>query len=701
MRNKGIFILLAVFPLIAWSCSKAGIVPEEVTATQRMIDPWTVLPLKAVPGNGGPASVTVGGEETKSQLNGTNVVWTAGDEFIMFGYTKGDNSATYGTYSTSAGGAVASFSTSNAPGSGKAGYYSFYPATSVNNWGTYGIDEDFIIGVKFPVNQIANPGNVAEGANLSFARSTTPNPEGNLHFTNFVSLIKFRLDGDILDGEDPIKKVTFIGTTDMVGDLVLIPNGANLEVLPNVSFSGDKPSRSVSLTLAGGASFAKNTDYYIAVAPSAHDSFRMVFENAGGTKRVSKLSSKVLTLNRSHITNFGTIALGNSFDDDSMAPVAWNTHDPSHSKYATIAVIPDGYGKDEMNDYVTDATAGLDALFKTEPYKSYKEYFNVWILKVASNESGARISDGTLEQQNRDCFFQSSWKAEKYDDMRANDNRVFQFVQDNCPDIINGTHEIKDVPILMIINDARFGGIAWNFSDGSTYCMVPKTYDGDPIEWAYPTEEAKGKTNTRSDGLHAVTSAELLALGGSNVGTWKNTLVHEFGGHSIAKLGDEYWYPNENDKEAVEAIAQHTWPVPMYLNVSAKSDVTPWDGLFDTGIQEAMAAKSSLYAERINVFQGADVSTFNRWRSEKISCMIDNRFYFSTWQRYLIVNRIMTLAGLSKLTVSDFLVHDDPIDPKRDGVSSPVMRPVGVSDIVPPRPVPMLPPPRYVDKPAL
>ena len=697
MRNKGIFILLAVFPLIAWSCSKAGIVPEVIESPATHADPWTIYPAKAVFVGSGNMSVSAdNGEETKSQIEldsetHASVKWTANDSFQML-----DSENHYTEYSTTGSGPKVEFTGgATLPSSGP--FHSFYPSSAFVGVGTYLAKT--VYRVTIPKDQAATIGSVAEEANISYAQSTTQTED--LHFQNVVSLIKFHLEGSKVSS---IKKITFGGTSVLSGTVVISPTTEGRPEILGISFSVDSDYSFVTLN----GSFEAGKDYYIAVAPGIQDSFYMTFANEGGTQKITRRSSKVLTLNRSRITDLGTITL-DSFDDDSMAPVAWNIHDPSHSDFATIAVIPDGYIKDDMDQYETDASVGLDALFKTEPYKSYKEYFNVWILKVASNESGARISDGTLEQQNRDCFFQSSWKAEKYDDMRANDNRVFQFVQDNCPDIINGTHEIKDVPILMIINDARFGGIAWNFSDGSTYCMVPKTYGGNPIEWAYPTEEAKGKTNTRSDGLHTVDPTELTALGGSNVGTWKNTLVHEFGGHSIAKLGDEYWYPNENDKEAVEAIAQHTWPVPMYLNVSAKpaQENTPWAGLFNSTIQSKMQTRCTAlsipnyYSQRIDVFQGADVSTFNRWRSEKVSCMIDNRFYFSTWQRYLIVNRIRTLAGLSEFTISDFLDNDDPRDPKRDGVSSPVMRPVGVSDIVPPRPVPMLPPPRYVDKPAL
>ena len=72
--------------------------------------------------------------------------------------------------------------------------------------------------------------------------------------------------------------------------------------------------------------------------------------------------------------------------------------------------------------------------------------------------------------------------------------------------------------------------------------------------------------------------------------------------------------------------------------------------------------------------------------------MIDNRFYFSTFQRYLIVKRIMTLAGAT-FNENSFWAKDVPIDPVRDIVSSSVM---GESNSIPPRPVPLLPPPTFV-----
>ena len=62
---------------------------------------------------------------------------------------------------------------------------------------------------------------------------------------------------------------------------------------------------------------------------------------------------------------------------------------------------------------------------------------------------------------------------------------------------------------------------------------------------------------------------------------------------------------------------------------------------------------------------------YNVWRSEKVSGMIDNRPYFSAWQRYLIVQRIMTLTGdADAFSFDSWLAKDNPVDPIRDGVAT-------------------------------
>ena len=68
--------------------------------------------------------------------------------------------------------------------------------------------------------------------------------------------------------------------------------------------------------------------------------------------------------------------------------------------------------------------------------------------------------------------------------------------------------------------------------------------------------------------------------------------------------------------------------------------------------------------------------------------MIDNRFYFSTWQRMLIVKRIMALSG-STFDEASFWEQDNPADPLRDAASGQTLG----APSLPRRVVPMLPPP--------
>ena len=259
----------------------------------------------------------------------------------------------------------------------------------------------------------------------------------------------------------------------------------------------------------------------------------------------------------------------------------------------------------------------------------------------------------------------------------------------------------------MIINDSRYGGINWTYTDGHAFCMAPYTFNGGRISWGYPDEEAVDDEDP-SQGVQA-TPAGRLAEVGSNVGNWLNTMVHEFGGHCFSRLADEYWYgptyfsdhglSDQSDKGAIDHITGYDYAVPFGLNVSAtfanpgKDDTysqAGWKHILDN--KATLATTNPLY-NRIGVYQGGDVSILNRWRSERVSCMIDNRFYFSTFQRELIVKRIMTLAGAS-FNESEFWAKDVPIDPVRDIIASPVM---GEDDGIPPRPMPMLPPPRIVE----
>ena len=678
-----------------YGCAKVEVSESMATAPE---DLSALVPLSVTPAPaGGPVTVLAGFAEepgTRSRLevgaSAAQVLWTAGDSFNCL-YTS--NGMIFGaTFTTQDDGVSEAAFTSDINPQGT-DFHCFYP--NANKFTI--INGDFVFGMNLPVTQQAVAGGIAEGLNRAYAYTDNLNGtmDEKVRFYNLPALLKFRMDGAVVSR---VRKITFYGTGDVAGDIVLYRKDGMPAVYPNISFSGDERSSKVILQ----GEFAADTDYFIALWPGQMSAFRMEFSD-GETGSTMKYSSKSVTFERSRIKDFGTIHLGDDFgeqDDTDYTPVLYMAATEG-TKPVTIAVIPEGFTPEEMPLYEMLAKSGLNALFDTEPYKTYRNRFNAYILKVPSRESGASVTDGNGNVTTTVAtYFNARWGQDSYMDMRADDATVFDFVKETCPDIVNGIHPLNEVPILMIINDKRYGGICWNWGTGEGYGMVPYTDGGGGLAWGFPgivpntddplpepVDESVLQSNYRN-----TTQEEYDEMGYSR-GDWRNTLVHEFGGHCFGRLGDEYWngtYLNYNPNE----LGDHTWPVPYSLNLGSDPASVPWkEALLDR--QEALTAMDPHYG-RIGVFQGGGTYLYGRWRSEKISCMIDNRFYFSAWQRYLITQRIFTLSDdLDNFSFESWLEKDVTTDPVRDVASGSAP---GGQEHRTYRPVPPLPPPVLIEK---
>ena len=697
MKKTIIYALIAVTPLMVFSCAKEVAVESPEQELPTMIDPWTAIDQTPYlqTAEGGNATLEAGFIQTKSymEMNGADnfakIVWSAEDAFTMYGY---DSSFWSAKYSTASGGEKATFTTSQVV-SATPQHSIFAPGSTSVKLGHD--DSSVFFGLNLPASQDAVAGKVKDDYLFSYARSVSQSDD--LTFKNIIALVRFKMSGSIANS---VTSVTLRGANAVAGDFVIMPDSEGVPAVTlTKNFSGATQSSTITLT----GTFAPDTWYYFAVIPGKQTGLSLVFSD--GVHTTTKIASNTVTFARGEISDLGTINLGSAFSDPAepnLSTIKFMSATLGSHKPVTIAVIPDGFTSAEMSKYEMLAKSAMNTLFNVEPFKSYKEYFNVYIMKVASNESGARITDGNSAEQNRKCYFESAWGGSTYSDMAANDEKIKSFVSANCPDIVDKTHTINEVPILMIINDSRYGGICHTSSTGFGYCMAPYTNNGGRLAWSYPTMEAVSDSDP-SAGV-AATSDSRKAEVGVNAGNWLNTMVHEFGGHCFSKLADEYWY--NTDLGAVSYISEHRYDynyggVPFGLNVSATYSKPGyddpgnpayvkegWQHLLDN--KATLVAKNPLYS-RIGVYQGGDVSILNRWRSERVSCMIDNRFYFSTFQRELIVKRIMTLAGKT-FDETEFWAKDVPIDPVRDVVSSPVM---GEEDPVVPRVMPMLPPPVF------
>ncbi|OFY62482.1 MAG: hypothetical protein A3H98_05105 [Bacteroidetes bacterium RIFCSPLOWO2_02_FULL_36_8] len=60
------------------------------------------------------------------------------------------------------------------------------------------------------------------------------------------------------------------------------------------------------------------------------------------------------------------------------------------NKYINLVIMGDGYISTEQDSFISDAVNLVDYLFTQPPWSNYKNYFNVFAIKVISNQSGAK-----------------------------------------------------------------------------------------------------------------------------------------------------------------------------------------------------------------------------------------------------------------------------------------------------------------------
>ena len=563
--------------------------------------------------------------DTRTELvDGKKVKWLAGDEITVIPaegesiYTG--NAATFTAdkdgYTVKITGSV--YETND--------YYALYPSSATSS-GYYLLSESqSAFGMTIPVQQTAIPNTFADDLNLGFAHTTSL----DLSFKNVNALIKFHLTGSAVSNLAKVRiipEASMGSTPPLSGELLLdTSNGEFIDI--------NGPGSHVELT----GEFVANTTYYMATAPvSMPNGFSMTFIDKDGKEYV-KYANKSAKLKAGEILNIGEINVETSdFVSNGEMTVY---HKSSRTKAVPFVVIAEGYTADELNLFNQQATRMLDFFFSVEPYKTYKDYFNIYIIPVVSQESGADVLDEGID---KNTYFGAGWDRENYSNMAANPGTVNDFVKEHCPDIKNGDADLTQTPIIMIVNDTRSGGICHASSDGSGYTIIPTALN-----------------NLGTEGLAWLGNNE--ARGVTNTGTWLNTALHEGGGHCFGRFGDEYWY-NNNSTYPSTTIGTQSWPVPYQVNLTLNKNNPQWSMMIPSTPGKVEAGKFPY----VGVYEGGGVYAKGIWRSEEISCMDDNRAYFSAYQRYLIVQRIFGIVG-EAFDYDTFLANDKQYNDIQNGI---------------------------------
>lgn len=260
-----------------------------------------------------------------------------------------------------------------------------------------------------------------------------------------------------------------------------------------------------------------------------------------------------------------------------------------------------------MGSYLDGVNKAIEYYFAIEPYKHYRDHFNVYTVLGMSVDSGM----GTVNTI-KEAKFDSQYSL---DGITPDVATTYEYAM--LCDTVEETN-LNQTLVVMVENTTDYGGITYMWADGSAIAICPMSAD------AYPFD-------------------------------FRGIVQHEAGGHGFAKLADEYIYHNAFIQSCVCQCCPHLdgllagKKMGWYRNVSE-------NGSHKT-VEWAHLIEHPDYSNIVDMYEGAYFHTRGVYRSEANSCMNNNVPYYSAISRQEMVERIMRYGGL-EFSLEDFYAND-------------------------------------------
>ena len=274
-----------------------------------------------------------------------------------------------------------------------------------------------------------------------------------------------------------------------------------------------------------------------------------------------------------------------------------------------LVFMGDGFTIDDMATqngyYETSLRKAVDYFFDVEPYRTYRNYFNVYIVCAVSNDRGI---SGSLDHKGEtlDTKFSVAYTdVGNSSGMEVDAEPALEYAE---------AAPIRDVTqtlIVMIANCPDYGGTTTSWSNGISIAICPMIENEPPSDY-------------------------------------RGVVQHEAGGHGFGKLIDEYIYYSTALPDEMIALFRQWEGFGHNANADLTDDPAriKWREFYELP-QYGM----------VKAFEGAYMYARGIWRPETNSCMNNNVSYFNAPSRKKIVERIMELSGRS-FDMNDFLAKD-------------------------------------------
>lgn len=275
-----------------------------------------------------------------------------------------------------------------------------------------------------------------------------------------------------------------------------------------------------------------------------------------------------------------------------------------------IVLLGDGFNAKDIasGKYLKDIKQEVEYFFGIEPYKTYRDYFNVYTAIPLSTESGVGTVN-TIRYNRFNTTFTGGVG------LKADYDEVFDYAL-GAPTVNKGN--LNQTLIIMVPNSTDYGGICQMWEDGSAIAFCPQSTYGYPLDT-------------------------------------RGVIQHEAGGHGFGKLGDEYIYHNAFIDFCDCTCCGHV------LEFNAAKSLGWFDNLELTGKMHSVGWSHLIFDDRysdiVDIYEGGYMHNRGVFRSEPNSCMNNDIPYYSTISRESIVKRIKAYAG-ETYSFEDFVKND-------------------------------------------
>ena len=275
-----------------------------------------------------------------------------------------------------------------------------------------------------------------------------------------------------------------------------------------------------------------------------------------------------------------------------------------------IVLLGDGFSAKDIasGEYLNDIKQEVEYFFGIEPYKTYRDYFNVYTAIPLSTESGVGTVN-TIRYNRFNTTFTGGVG------LKADYDEVFSYAL-GAPTV--NKSNLNQTLIIIVPNSTDYGGICQMWEDGSAIAFCPKSTYGYPLDT-------------------------------------RGVIQHEAGGHGFGKLGDEYIYHNAFIDFCDCTCCGHV------LEFNGAKSLGWYDNLELTGKMHSVGWSHLIFDDRysdiVDIYEGGYMHNRGVFRSEPNSCMNNDIPYYSTISRESIVKRIKAYAG-ETYSFEDFVKND-------------------------------------------